>query len=166
MREEEKKQKTTIIRSIFQLPSNLTMASSATRIRFHESINVLTASFASLNGIVTFDIRNPDSMCLYDYHHYPVTSFDTGKFFSEHIAISAGTTKILQYELRVIDVRKSKEDNASVRIIPGHQAVITKMTMEDGMVVTGAKNGSVTAMNFYTFSPEMRVLPNLTMIKC
>jgi len=116
--------------SHFSLPSSLTMASVANRLRFQENLNLIVGSFTSLNGIVSFDIRNPkQELNLYNYHYYPVTSFDCGKYFNEHIAISAGTTKILQYDLRVIDLRKNKDDNSDVKIIPGHQAVITKLAM-------------------------------------
>lgn len=128
--EADKEEKKFIHPNLFSIPPKQANATTAKAIRYQESFEFLVASFTSLNGIASFDIRGPKHIVdIYDYHYYPVTAFDTGRHFNEHIAISAGTTQILQYDLRVIDLTQPKDSNPQIDIGFGNQAVITRLMM-------------------------------------
>jgi len=132
----DKEEKRTICPDVFSIPPKQINATTATKLKFQESLKLLVASFTSFNGIASFDIRSPKHKIeMYDYHYYPVSAFDTGNGFNEHIAISTGTTNTLTHDLKVIDLRFSKEDNMQAKFSSGHPAVVTKLLIVSGLIM-------------------------------
>ena len=50
-------------------------------------------------------------------------------------------------------------------LLPGHKAVITKIKMDNEMVITGAKNGELKIMNFNMFKTDIHKAPSCITIK-
>jgi len=95
--------------------------------KYIEDLKILTAVFSGGNGLFTFDIRKKEPLDYYRYHYYPVTAMDTGSDHLKNIAISAGATAKLQYDLRVSDITVPfKEHDSEHYIMPGHKAMISK----------------------------------------
>jgi WD40 repeat protein len=131
----DREERKTIQPDIFLIPPKQTKAAT-TKLRFQESLELLVASFTSFNGIASFDIRSPKhTVEIYDYHYYPVSAFDTGNNFNEHIAISSGTTNTLSHDLKVIDLRLPKEKNAHTKFSSVCPAVVTKLFIVSAWVM-------------------------------
>lgn len=98
-----------------------------TDIRYVEDYKTIVANFSGGNGIFTFDLRKKKALDYYNYHYYPVSAFDIGQNYLKNIAISAGSTFKLQYDLRISDITKPySEHDTSHYVVPGHKAIISR----------------------------------------
>ena len=101
--------------------------SNATGFKYVEEYKTLVANFSGGNGVFTFDLRKRKPKDYYSYHYYPVSAFDTGENYLKNIAISAGSTFKLQYDLRISDITKPFKDHDTTHyVVPGHKAIISR----------------------------------------
>jgi WD40 repeat protein len=101
--------------------------SNVLKFKYVEEYKILAAIFSGGSGIFTFDLRKREPLDYYKYHYYPVTAFDTGENYLSNIAISAGATQKLQYDLRISDIKVPYKDHDSDHyVMPGHKAMISK----------------------------------------
>jgi len=83
-------------------------------------------------------------MDYYKYHYYSVSAFDCGSNFLSNIAVSAGATVKLQYDLRISDITKPfSEHDTRLKFVPGHKAIITWLVLKNDKIITGSKKGSL-----------------------
>ena len=98
-----------------------------TGIRYVEDSRTIVANFSGGNGLFTFDLRKRKPKDYYNYHYYPVSAFDTGDNYLKNIAISAGSTFKLQFDLRISDITKPMKDHDEGHyVVPGHKAIISR----------------------------------------
>ena len=99
----------------------------ATKLKYVEDSKTLVANFTGGNGLFTFDIRKKHAKEYYNFHYYPVSAFDTGDNYLKNIAVSAGTTSKLQFDLRISDITVPFNDHDKNHyVMPGHKAIISK----------------------------------------
>lgn len=96
-------------------------------LKYVEDSKTLVANFTGGNGLFTFDIRKKHAKDYYNFHYYPVSAFDTGDNYLKNIAVSAGTTSKLQFDLRISDITLPfSEHDKNHYVMPGHKAIISR----------------------------------------
>ncbi len=101
-----------------------------TKVKFLSGMNLLAAHFGDYAGVSTFDIRKPGTVLqYYDYHTYPVTTFDVGENFNESVALSGARN-----EVRALDLRLGKAEQKGTPI-PQPSGMISRVRMVSLRVV-------------------------------
>ena len=110
---------------------------------------MIVAMASTNNKIISFDIRRGQKLDWYQTHNCPITSFDTGKtLMTSHIAAVAGRNKGYHFCLKFIDLLKREVSQPWEKVInPAQNSAIMKVFFGDEVVVTGSRDGGVTAMD-------------------
>lgn len=95
-----------------------------------------------------------------------MTDYDIGSDILSDYAITGGATQKLRYDIRPINLLKSRQDHDdSYELYPGHQAHITKVKADGDNIVTGAKNGELKVMKFNLFRGDLSKAPSCISIR-
>ena len=83
--------------------------------------------FWSFGIYLLLTLENKQVKDYYNFHYYPVSAFDTGENYLNNLAISAGTTSKLQFDLRIWDITVPFENHDKNHyVIPGHKAIMSR----------------------------------------
>lgn len=81
-------------------------------------------------------------------------------------AISVAVTKEYRYDVRPINLLKSRKDqNMDNVLYPGHKAVPTRLRQDGDLIVTGDKKGELKVMKFGLFKGDLNKGPSCIKIK-
>ena len=95
-----------------------------------------------------------------------MSTYDAGTETLSDYAISVGSTEKFRYDVRPINLKKTKMDhNKEYCIFPGHKAMITQMRVDGNCIVTGAKNGELKVMKFNLFRGDLSKAPSCINLK-
>lgn len=119
-------------------------------IRFIEAYNMVLSRAETSPFITLYDIRRPYRLVNYKTHHYHTTSVDTGKtLLTSHLAAVSGKYRGNVYCLRLLNLLKDEREQPFEKVVhPGQNNAIMKIFMGDEVIVTGARNGGLTAVDF------------------